>query len=240
MIKGVKLPTGETANQSESPLHKPNVRLIGGVTLGILFGFGAAASALGTWEASSASEHEVVEIECSGQESLCLDESLDQTEIRVELPIEPVTLFSPTATSPPTTQEAPTTTLPRKSCDEIVESVTERVPVPADWQFVCTTQSINIDGLAEPSRNVITLYFGDPGDTNEDWQHTVAHEIGHAWQDELGILKEGYSNEQLERQADYFAFAFGYRKGNSRDSRAGALAVCRLFAEHGANACGLV
>lgn len=244
MINGrVELPAGERELDWSGSAHRPNARPFGKIGLGVLLSFQVAVNALGIGEASSETDHEATKEMCVDQEVLCMDEaSVDWATIRVELPDEPVTLFSEVAfPQPPPPPETTTTTQlpPRKSCEEIVHTVKERVPVPASWQFVCTTRSINIDGWAEPSTNVITLFFGDPEDTNEDWQHTVAHEIAHAWQDELGILNEGYSDRQLEKQADDFAIAFGYYKPNSRGSRAGALATCRLFAQHGVNVCGL-
>jgi hypothetical protein len=157
---------------------------------------------------------------------------------------------STTTTLPPTTTTlAPTTTTqpsiyttnvePRKSCEETVSVVKSEVPVPEGWTFECTTISRERDGEAIPDTKTIRLYFGDYNDTFMSDKFGIAHEIGHAWQNEFGMWtaesanwvlchqridsttgqkvadnRDKYSpfcEFSLEHQADNFALAQGYQ-----------------------------
>jgi hypothetical protein len=48
-----------------------------------------------------------------------------------------------------------------------------------------------------------------------------------------------YCKEDLEKQADDFAFAYGFHEGNQRGTLGGAIAACQAFAEHGTDVCHL-
>lgn len=243
MYKGAGLPVGEVGSAGVANVVRNPGRFTR-VCLGVLLAQ-ALVSPSGAEVVNGKAQEPAIE-SCEEVGSLCLLDLVTKADpIVLELPTDPVIAVITATTAPPaTTTTLPistttTTTPPKKSCGEIRDSVRARVPVPEGWKFNCTTRSINIDGLADPKTKVITLYFGDPEDTNERKQHVVAHEIGHAWQFSLGILSKGYSLEQLEKQADDFSYAYGYREGNKRGTLAGAIVTCKEFFRRGTDVCQL-
>jgi hypothetical protein len=177
---------------------------------------------------------------------------------KTENTLAPTTTITSNSTSTTTTSlpETTPTTLALPSgkvkaaqysmtCEEIVESVSARVPRPDGWQTNCTElegwcrvedEMEPCDGQMDPSTKTVTLYFGDRNDNNQKKMKVTAHEFAHMWHTDLGLLYE-YSVDELEEQADSFAFAFGYYADDDRGSEAGALAVCKLFRDHGADLC---
>jgi hypothetical protein len=140
-----------------------------------------------------------------------------------------------------------------------VAEVRAEIPLPDGWQFVCTTISREVDGLTDPNKKVVTLYFGDAEDTTAEDKFSIAHEIAHTWQNELGMWTADsddkiacreqkdpqtgqimadpldwyapFCRPSLEHQADNFALAHGYRSSNPdhHASYIGARSICRYF-----------